>query len=111
MMLAQWAFFLLTGQVPELQTEIYRIGFHLAGEFTTAMALILSGVGILRGWRLAREMSLVALGMLFYTVIVSPGYFAQQGQWLFVVMFAVLLGLGAIGLRFAVREPDRSDKV
>jgi hypothetical protein len=28
--------------------------------------------------------------MLRYPVIVSPGYFAQQGQWSLVDMFAVL---------------------
>jgi hypothetical protein len=29
--------------------------------------------------------------MLTYTVLVSPGYFAQLGQWPLVAMFAVLL--------------------
>jgi len=31
--------------------------------------------------------------MLLYTLIVSPGYFAQKGQWAFVGMFAVILVL------------------
>ena len=103
-MLVQWAFFLLTGQVPELQTEPYRIAFHLVGELVTATTLIFAGVGLLARWRLAREMTLVALGMLFYTAIVSPGYFAQQGQWAFVAMFAVLIVLGIVALRNAIRE-------
>jgi len=103
-MLLQWGFFLLTGQVPQLRSEPYRIAFHLIGEFITAAALIYSGFGLLRRWRLAREMILVALGMLFYTAIVSPGYFAQQGQWVFVAMFALLLGLGIVALGAAVRE-------
>ena len=30
------------------------------------------------------------------TVIVSPGYFAQQGQWPLVFMFAVLLVLDVL---------------
>lgn len=105
LMLVQWAFFLLTGQVPQLETEPYRIGFHLLGEFVTAIALILSGLGLLRRWRLAREVTIVALGMLFYTLIVSPGYFVQQGQWLLVAMFAVLFALGIVALRAAIREP------
>lgn len=37
---------------------------------------------------------LLGLGMVMYSEIVSPGYFAQRGQWAFVAMFAVLL-LGA----------------
>lgn len=104
MMFVQWTFFLLTGQVPELQTEPYRIIFHLIGEFVTALALILAGLAVLNRWRLARETTLVALGLLFYTVIVSPGYFAQQGQWAFVGMFAVLLALGIVALRATLRE-------
>jgi len=46
LMLAMWSFFLATGQVPELQTEPYRIAFHLAGEFITALVLIDGGFGL-----------------------------------------------------------------
>lgn len=105
-MFAQWGFFLLTGQVPQLETETYRIVFHLIGEFVTASALILSGLALLLRWPLAREMALVALGMLFYTTIVSPGYFAQQRQWVFVAMFAALFGLGVVALYVTIREPE-----
>lgn len=44
LMVGQWLFFLATGQVPELQTEPVRIAFHLAGEFLTALGLIVSGI-------------------------------------------------------------------
>jgi len=81
MMLAQWAVFLATGNVPELQTELLRIAFHLVGEFTTAVGLIVSGIALLKGKPWAAGVYLVAAGMLLYTVVVSPGYFAQQGQW------------------------------
>ena len=47
LMFGQWAFFLLTQQVPELKTEPVRISFHLAGEFLTADALITGGVSLL----------------------------------------------------------------
>jgi len=33
---------------------------------------------------------MLALGMLSYTIIVSPGYFAQDGEYVLVAMFAVL---------------------
>jgi hypothetical protein len=36
--------------------------------------------------------------MLVYSVIASPGYFAQQGQWALVAMFAVLLILSVISV-------------
>lgn len=38
------------------------------------------------------------MGMLFYTVIVSPGYFAQKGQWAWVLIFGALLILGIASL-------------
>jgi hypothetical protein len=99
MILAQWIFFIAAGQVPELQTEPIRILFHLAAEGATAVALILSGYGVLtrRSW--AKTAGFIALGMLIYTVIVSPGYFAQQGVWPLVGMFAVILVLALVSLR------------
>jgi hypothetical protein len=93
MMIAQWSFFLLAGQVPEIQTEPVRLAFHLAAELATALGLLTAGTGLLRGKAWAVKTFLVFGGMLLYSVIVSPGYFAQQGQWIFVGMFAVLLAL------------------
>jgi hypothetical protein len=95
LMFGQWGFFLAAGAVPELQTEPVRIALHLAGEFMTAACLIVGGVVVLRGISWGRTLALVAGGMLAYTAVVSPGYFAQQGQWPLVVMFAALLVLDA----------------
>jgi hypothetical protein len=36
--------------------------------------------------------------MLLYSVIVSPGYFAQLGQWTMVAMFVVLLILALVSI-------------
>jgi len=80
LMILQWIFFIATGQVPELQTEPLRIAFHLVAEGMTAILLILSGIGLLRNRRWSRSLCLVAFGSLLYTMIVSPGYFAQLGQ-------------------------------
>ena len=91
LMAGQWTFFVTAGQVPELQAEPIRLGFHLAAEFVTALALVVSGVATLRAEPWGRSAMLVALGMLLYTVIVSPGYFAQRGEWPLVAMFGVLL--------------------
>jgi hypothetical protein len=41
---------------------------------------------------------LVAVGMLLYSMIVSPGYFAQRGEWPLVGVFAVLLLLALLSL-------------
>lgn len=90
-MVVQWLFFYASGRIVELKTEPIRIGFHLAGEMLTASALLAGGIGLLLELTWARPLLLLALGMLVYTAIVSPGYFAQKGEWAFVWMFALLL--------------------
>lgn len=95
LMFLQWTFFLATGGVPELRTEPWRIAFHLAGELATAAALIAGGLALRRARPWGRTLLPVALGMVIYSEVVSPGYFAQRGQWALVAMFAVLLA-GAI---------------
>jgi hypothetical protein len=97
-MIGQWAFFLATGQVPELVTEPLRIRFHLAAEFATAIALMVGGIALLTGQTWAQWFYLLAVGMLLYTVIVSPGYFAEKGQWVFVGLFAVILLLALVSV-------------
>lgn len=90
LMVAMWTAFLLTGQVPELETEPWSIALHLAAEFATGLALLISGYGLLRARPWAQRSILLALGMLLYTLIQSPGYYAQLGQLTFVAMFVVL---------------------
>ncbi len=104
LMLAQWSFFLITGNVPELQTEPWSIAFHLAAEAFTAIGLIFSGILVLRQVTLAKETYLVFSGMLIYAMVNSAGYFAQSGDWVFVVMFAVLLLLTGYSL-FRLVQP------
>ncbi len=96
LMVAQWGFFLSVGAVSELQSEPIRISLHLLGEFVTAIFLIVSGIALRQKKAWAKPAALFAAGMLTYTVIVSPGYFAQQGQWPLVGMFALLLVLNGV---------------
>jgi hypothetical protein len=95
LMIVQWMLSIVSGGVPELQSEPWRIGFHLAAEFSTAIVLILGGIAMLRSTAWGRTVLLIGLGMVIYSEIVSPGYFAQLGGWPMVGMFMVLLG-GAI---------------
>ena len=105
-MLAQWGFFIAVGAVPEFETEPYAIAFHLVAEVVTALALIVSGTLLLRGRRHAVRFAVLAFGMLLYTTVNSPGYFAQQGTWPLVAMFAVVLALSlaAVAKLFALPE-------
>jgi hypothetical protein len=93
LMIGQWLTFLARGQVPELYSELIRLAFHLLAELATAIALLMSGVALLRHLVWGSTLYLLAAGMLIYTVMVSPGYFAQQGEWGMVAMFGLLLVL------------------
>lgn len=103
LMLGQWGVSLTTGKVPELQAAPLAIGFHLAAEVLTSLLLVLSGLALLRKIAWGRPAFLVAGGMLLYSIINSPGYFAQRGEWGFVGLFGVLFlaGLAALmGIAF-----------
>jgi len=105
-MIGQWTVSFAARQIPELRSEPVRIWFHIAGEMVTAAALVISGIGLLAGVRWASELYLIAAGMLLYTVIVSPGYFAQKGRWIWVGIFGVLFALAVISvLTISVRPP------
>ena len=95
-MIGQWTMSYAAKQIPELQTEPYRIGFHITGEMTTAILLLVAGVSLLLLTPWAPAVYLIAMGMLFYTAVVSPGYFAQKGQWVWVLIFGVLIILAII---------------
>ena len=94
LMIVMWSFFIISGQVPELQTKPAEILLHIVAELLTALLLAVSGVLVLRRVQWANLTLLIAFGMLFYTMIVSPGYYIQKGAAAFVVMFALLLALG-----------------
>jgi len=108
LMFGQWALSLATGRVPELQTAPLAIGFHLAAEVLTALALLLSGLAILKKIAWGRTLFLVAGGMVLYSAINSPGYFAQRGQWPIVAMFSLLFLIMVFTLMSVAFEEPRS---
>ncbi|UCH58483.1 MAG: hypothetical protein JSV61_09700 [Anaerolineales bacterium] len=98
LMIGEWSAFYFSRQIPELETEPIRIGFHLAGEFATALGLLAGGIGLLAGAGWGSQILSVAIGMLLYTALVSPGYFAQKGQWKWLGVFGVLILFGLASL-------------
>jgi hypothetical protein len=97
-MIGQWTFSYVSKQIPELEHEPIRIWFHIAAEMATALCLIVGGIGILTFLSWGTHIFLIAMGMLFYTAIVSPGYFAQKGQWIWLAIFSILILLGVISI-------------
>ena len=91
LMLSMWSFFLVTGNVPELETRTAEIILHLVAEFSTAVLLIISGILLLRASKNAIWVYPLSMGMLLYTLIVSPGYYIQSGDYIFTAMFGFML--------------------
>lgn len=91
LMIVQWGISLVTGGVPELQTAPWEIALHLAAEGATALTLIAGGAAALRAIGWGKPVLLVGFGMVIYSMIVSPGYFAERSNWAPVLLFAALL--------------------
>jgi len=91
MMLLMWSFLIISGQVPDLERDIISLSMHWTAEFITAVTLIIGGAGLLKksGWSVI--VYPLSMGLLFYTLIASPGWYAQRGEWSMVIMFAVIL--------------------
>ena len=99
LMLAQWTFFIAAGQVSELETEPIPDRLPPGRRGGDCIRPDRRGrISLLRGGRSAIALGLVANGMLVYTVIVSPGYFAQKGQWPLVGMFAIVLAFAIVSI-------------
>jgi hypothetical protein len=89
-MIGMWIMFYCTGGIPELNTKPAEIGLHITGEMITAVVLIIGGYAIFtkKSWGL--QVYTLSMGMLLYTLIVSPGYYIQRGEIPFIIMFSVL---------------------
>jgi len=103
-MIGMWTVSLVKRQVPELHHEPIRIGFHLAGEFATAVALLVGGLALLFDITWSKGVSVASLGMLLYTAVVSPGYFGQKGHWPMVAFFGVLVALTLASMAWLILE-------
>jgi hypothetical protein len=96
--IVQWTIAYFSGQIIELETEPIRIGFHIAGELITAALLMISAWGLHNQTAWGRKLALISTGMLFYTALVSPGYFAQQGNWIWLGFFGIILLGGVVSV-------------
>lgn len=80
------------------------LALHLAGELVTAGLLIGSGSAWLAAGSAADAWVAAGLGMLLYTVIVSPGYFLARGELPVVGMFGVLAALTVVALAVVLAD-------
>lgn len=92
-----WASLLLRGKA-ELRERPWDMGFHLVAEFATAALLVTAGVGTLAGSTWSGAVMPATLGMLLYSVLNSPGFYAGRRQWPMAGMFVALAVLTAAAL-------------
>ncbi len=106
-MITMWIMFYVMGSIPELQTRTAEIGLHIIGEIVTALSLIVGGYALLtKKWWGLQAYSL-SMGMLLYTLIVSPGYYIQKGELGFVLMFGTLFLFALIFVVLSFLHRDR----
>lgn len=104
LMIVQWLFFLVSGNVPELETAPVSITFHIVIEIVTALLLLAVFVLLVRPQPWKKLFAAYVQGMLGYTVVNSSGYFAQSGQVLFLFMFALLLSVSLMNLILIIKD-------
>ena len=105
-MIGMWTVFYVIGEIPEINTEPAKIVMHLIAEFVTAIALILGGIGLISNRKWGFQTYLLSMGMLMYTLIVSPGYYIQSGDFIFVAMFTLFIILAIIFITMSYLKKD-----
>ncbi len=88
-----WVILYLSNEIPELSTTPIAISMHIAAELVTAILLIVGGVGLLLKRIWGFQIFMFSMGMLFYTLIQSPGYYLEKGERIFVAMFVFFISI------------------
>ena len=106
-LIAQWGFLILSGSVPEFDSEPWAIGHHITAELLMALTLMVGAWAARRARPWAATVLLLGFGMLIYSAVNSSGYYSQQGQWGFVFLFAVILVTVARAARQLLPKPGK----
>ncbi len=101
-----WTILFLNNEIPELITAPFAVSMHISAEMATAILLIIGGVGLLLKKIWAFQAYMFSMGMLFYTLIQSPGYYIERREYIFVAMFVffIVLSLFFVIQAFLKRE-------
>jgi len=108
-MIGMWIVFYITGGIPEIETKPIELGMHIAAEIFTAILLIIGAFGLMKEKLWGSKVYFLSMGMLLYTLIMSPGYFMQKGEVPFVLMFLSFL-IAAVLIIIGMTK-ERSKKV
>ena len=76
-MIGIWIMLLITGQDPQLQTELRTISISIStaitSDFLTAAVLFAAGVGLIMNCEWAAKLFLLSMRFLFYSVVNAAG--------------------------------------
>jgi hypothetical protein len=98
LMLAWWGISLAGGALERTDRSRAEMALHLLAEFLTAAWLLAGGVALIIMGTGAAGFAGVGLGMLLYTVIVSPGYFLARREYPPVYVFGGLAALTVVAI-------------
>ena len=110
-MFAVWGLYFANGTVFGVKPVGSGLGFHIAAELATAVAMLIGGMGLLarKSWGL--KIYFLGLGMLIYALVNSPGYYLPQGGKIVIAVFAssgvFSLIFVALGLLIGNNETQR----
>ena len=86
--LGMWTMILISEEIDEGLKEF---SFHLFSEFLLAFLCIISALRLLcEDGQKGLFLSMAAHGMLIYSVLNAAGYYAERGEWAFLVLFTML---------------------
>jgi len=99
LLVVMWGVLLGTGRGVAVADDSTRLLFHLLAEAITAVSLVTGGIGLVNSAPWARGITLLGLGMLTYTVVASPAFYAEAGSVPVLGMLAALVALALAAVR------------
>jgi len=102
-MIGFWSYAVISDIIPA-EEKPWAITFHLFSEFSTSILLIVSGASLWFNMDWGKYLSLLALGMLLYIVIYSPGYYIQKNNLPMGVMFIILIVMTVAAIIALLKE-------
>ena len=111
-MMGVWIMLLITGQDPQLQTELrtipIAISMAITSDFLTAAVLIAAGFGLIKNSGWASKVFLFAMGFLFYSIVNAAGLYGQRGDIPFIIMFAIFFVFAVVFTVLALQKRSES---
>ena len=105
-MILMWVFFLTTGQVPEFENKPIETTFSIVADNLTAVLLLLGWYGLMYKKNWGRDVYLISMGALFYSLMIAIGYYSQLGE---TAMLAMFLPIFLLMTYFSYRKVYRSE--